>query len=254
MARGVYRLAAPSDRRNLLRSVLASWPGAVASHESAAVLHEFPYVRSNKVVASHHSRTTHRFPGVEIRRTHDLDAWHVTSVDGMRTTTIARTVVDLARDRGPRLIGRIMDGLIAEGRVELFEIEAVVESVARRGKPGMRTMRSALAKRTGETGNGSVLEQRGRRLLAEVGLPAPVAEYPIPWSVGRRFDDAYPEAKLAIEWDSRKYHGQLAAFEADRARDRDAAINGWTVLRFTWDDVTRHPRRVVESVSLLLER
>lgn len=252
VTRGTYRLAEPSDRRDLARSVLATWPGAVLSHESAAAIHGFPYVKETLLTVSHHSRTTHAFPGVVVRRTHDLDSWHVTEVDGVRVTTIARTVVDLAADRPASLIGRLVDDLVSATRLELVEIEAVVNSVARRGKPGMRTMHKVLDVRVGPDRDASVLERRGREVIRRAGLPLPVPEYPIPWTTGRRFDDAYPELRLAIEWDSKRFHGQRAAFEADRARNRDAAIHGWHILRFTWEDVVSHPDRIIDSLRRFL--
>ncbi|HSJ27711.1 MAG TPA: type IV toxin-antitoxin system AbiEi family antitoxin domain-containing protein [Acidimicrobiia bacterium] len=252
VARGVYRLAEAFDRRDLRRSVLAAWPGAVLSHESAAAVHGFSHVTEDRVVVSHHSRTTHRFTGVVVRRTHDLDAWHVVEVDGLRVTTIARTLVDLAAGRPVALIGRIVDDLVAAERVALFEIGAVLDAVARRGKPGVGTMRKVIEVRSGPAHSGTVLERQGRRVISEAGLPAPLPEHPVPWTTGRRFDDAYPDLRLAIEWDSRRFHGQLASFEADRARDRDAAIHGWRILRFTWDDVTRHPHRIVDALRSLL--
>ena len=252
VTRGTYRLAEPSDRRDLARSVLATWPGAVLSHESAATIHAFRYVKETLLTVSHHSRTTHAFPGVVVRRTHDLDSWHVTEVDGVRVTTIARTVVDLAADRPASLIGRLVDDLVSADRMELVELEAVVNSVARRGKPGMRTMHKVLDVRIGPDRDASVLERRGRDVIRRAGLPLPIPEYPIPWTTGRRFDDAYPELRLAIEWDSKRFHGQRAAFEADRARNRDAAIHGWHILRFTWEDVVSHPDRIVDSLRRFL--
>lgn len=250
--RGVYRLLPPRDRRDLMRNVLAAWPGAIVSHESAAVLHGFPFVNSDRLIVSHHSRTTHDFPGVDVRRTHDLDAWHVTVLAGVRLTTVARTLVDLAPGRTPRHLGAIVDRLVADGAVDLFEIEAVLGSTGRRGKPGTVTMREVLEARIGEDLSGSVLERRGRQIICDAGLPMPVSEYPIPWTTGRRFDDAYPELRIAIEWDSRRFHGQMASFESDRQRDRDAAIHGWVILRFTWDDVHNHPDRVVGALRSLL--
>lgn len=250
--RGVYELVPPRDRRDLLRTVLATWPGAVVSHESAAVLHVIPFVEESKLVVSHHTRTTHDFVGFEVHRTHDLDAWHVTTIDGVRVTTVARTVVDLAAGRSEKHLGAIVDRLVSDCVVELFEIEAVLGSTARRGKPGTVTMRSVLEARSGPDHSGSVLEKRGRALIAEAGLPTPRSECPIPWTVNRRFDDAYPERKIAIEWDSRRFHGQLSTFESDRERDRDGAVRGWVILRFTWDDVHNHPDRVVETVRALL--
>ena len=250
--RGLYRLIPPRDRRDLMRTVLATWPGSVVSHESAAVLHEFPFVDTDRMVLSHHTRTTHDFPGVEVRRTHDLDGWHVTTLDGMRVTTVARTIIDLAQERSVRHMSAIVDQLVSREAVDLLEIGAVLGSTGRRGKPGTVTMREVLEARLGEDQSGSVLERRGRRLIAGAGLPMPVGEYPVPWTTGRRFDDAYPERRVAIEWDSRRFHGQMASFEADRVRDRDAAVHGWVVVRFTWDDVHNHPSRIVETVGALL--
>jgi predicted transcriptional regulator of viral defense system len=250
--RGVYEVVPPRDRRDLLRTVLATWPGAVVSHESAAVLHAFPFVEEAKLVVSHHTRTTHEFTGVEVRRTHDLDAWHVTNVDGVRATTVARTVVDLAASRSERHVGAIVDRLVSDGAVELFEIEAVLGSTARRGKPGTVTMRAVLEDRCGEDQSASALERRGRALIEGAGLPLPVSEFPIPWTANRRFDDAYPDRRIAIEWDSRRFHGQMSSFESDRERDRDGAVHGWVILRFTWNDVHNHPQRVVETIRSLL--
>ncbi|MDX1448771.1 MAG: hypothetical protein R3246_06860 [Acidimicrobiia bacterium] len=251
--RGVYEIAPPRDRRDLMRTVLLTWPQSVVSHESAAQLHELPFVpASEDLVISNHSRTTHDIPGLVIRRTHDLDEWHTTTVDRIRVTTIARTVVDLAIDRTPRHIGAIVDRLVSEQRLELLELAAVLKATGRRGKPGTTTMRKVLDRRIGEDLSASVLERRGRKLIEMAGLPTPISEFPVPWSIGRRFDDAYPVESIAIEWDSRRFHGQVAAFEADRIRDRDAAIHGWVVVRFTWEDVNRYPNRVVDTLRSLL--
>ena len=252
--RSVYQLAKPRDRRDLMRTVLATWPGAVISHESAAEVHGLPFVErsDHRIVVSHHSRTTHDYVGFVVRRTHDLDGWHVTEIDGVRLTTIARTVVDLAADRSVRHVGAIVDRLVSDEMLEIVELAAVLAATGRRGKPGTKTMREVLDARIGPDHPGSVLERRGRQLIAEAGLPAPRSEYPIPWTTSRRFDDAYPNQKIAIEWDSRRFHGQLSSFEADRVRDRDAAVHGWVVLRYTWDDVTRSPERVVSALRELL--
>lgn len=250
--RGVYQLAEPRDRRDLMRAVIAAWERSVLSHETAAEIHDIPFVDRGRVVVSHHSRTTHQYPDLEVHRTHDLDAWHVSEVDRLRVTTVARTIVDLSATRSVRHVGAIVDRLVGDGRVELSEIEAVLGSVARRGKPGTKVMREVLEARIGADSSVSELESRARNLILRAGLPLPVSEFTIPWTTARRFDDAYPDHRIAIEWDSRRYHGQLAAFESDRSRDRDAAVHGWRVLRFTWDDVHNHPSRVVDSLRSLL--
>lgn len=151
-----------------------------------------------------------------------------------------------------RRLGAILDDLVSRSRVTLAEVDQVLDSVARRGKPGVRRMRRVLDVRWGQNHSQSILEQRARALLRRAGLPDPVSEFPIPWSVGRRFDDAYPDARLAIEWDGRRYHGQFQAFEADRLRDREALLHDWRIVRFTWNDVNNHPQMVVDTIRSLL--
>lgn len=114
-------------------------------------------------------------------------------------------------------------------------------------------MKTFLEQRLGQDAGATPLERRGRRVLVAGGLPLPVAQLPIPWSPSRRFDDAYPAARLAIEWDSRAWHLQRAAMESDRKRDRLAATKGWFVLRFTSQDLKDQPEEVVATVSKLLD-
>lgn len=252
LGRGAYRVLEARDLKDRLSGAVAAIEASAVSHESAAELHRFRLLPTGVAVVSAHSRTTHQFDGVLVRRTHDLDSAHLTRVDGLPCTTVPRTVVDLAPGVSDRRLGAILDDLIVRGRLELADVDVVLSSVARRGKPGVRRMRRVLASRWGENHSASILERRARSLLARSGLPKPVSEFPIPWSIGRRFDDAYPDHRLAIEWDGRKYHGQFSAFEADRQRDREALENGWKVLRFTWNDVNNRPQMVVDSVRSLL--
>jgi hypothetical protein len=167
-------------------------------------------------------------------------------------TTVARTCVDLAAILTPGHLGVVIDDLVAAGRVRVDDLVAVVEAVCRRGRAGSASIRAYLSERVGETQPGSVLEMAGRRLLAQAGLPPPLSEFPVPWEESRRFDDAYPDHKLAIEWDSRRFHLQMDAFAADRRRDRGALVHGWRVLRFTWSDVTGNPASVVADVRRVL--
>jgi very-short-patch-repair endonuclease len=42
---------------------------------------------------------------------------------------------------------------------------------------------------------------------------------------------------------------------SDRQRDREAALHGWIVVRFTWQDVIERPDEVSSTVrSLIAER
>jgi len=249
---GVYVVIPSDDYVDLLRGAVLRLPKAVVSHQSAAHMLRFPRLPAlmpTVVVASH---TTHQFPGVTVRRCSDLAESDVVVVDGLVVTNVVRTFFDLGGLLRFRHWDAIGESLVIAGKMELASFENLTVRLARRGKPGSRHAHDFLQERTGHIPKATILERQGRDLLAQAGLPAPLPEYPIPWQLGRRFDDAYPEARVAIEWDSRAWHEQRAAMAADRRRDREAAAHGWVVLRFTWEETTDRPHEVVETVSLLL--
>jgi very-short-patch-repair endonuclease len=81
-----------------------------------------------------------------------------------------------------------------------------------------------------------------------------VVQFDVRDAAGRfvaRVDLAYPQHRLAIEYDGDHHRGR-ASFRRDAARLNALRMCGWTVLRFTADDVLRHPSRVVAQVRALL--
>jgi very-short-patch-repair endonuclease len=68
--------------------------------------------------------------------------------------------------------------------------------------------------------------------------------------VGRvRLDFAYPHLRLGIEADSRTWHGGRADVQRNRDKGNVLVAHGWRVLHFTWADVRRRPRDVVDAVG-----
>ena len=255
VSRSAYRIIDMAESRDLIRAAIAVLPNTVVSHEAAAEVHSIPRVRRGIAVVSVHSRTTHSFPGVTVHRNHDLAISHVETVGGLPCTTVPRTIIDLAGILHPKHIQRIVDDLITRQRLTVERLGAVLEDVARRGKPGPSAIRSLLYERgLGPDRNASVLEIRGLSVLRNGGLPEPELEYAIPWNPTHRFDACYPLWRIAIEWDSRRWHGGHDDFEQDRERDRSALLHGWSVYRFTWKDVTERPEHVVETISAAIDR
>ena len=64
----------------------------------------------------------------------------------------------------------------------------------------------------------------------------------------RRIDVAFVTRLLAIEIDGWAWHHQPDRFQRDRTKQNDLAEAGWTVLRFTWFDLTDRPDEVVRRV------
>jgi hypothetical protein len=247
-----YRVIDMDGMTNLVRAAVAVLPDAVVSHESAAEIHDFPKMPKGIASVSVHSRTTHDFPGVVVHRCHDLLKEHIEEVVGLPITSIPRTIVDLSTRLTSNHLTAVFGSLITEGRVVTDEIQLVVDHVARRGKPGIQMIRTILEERESGPRDGTPLERLGAQVLRTYGIPEPAFEFPLPWDPEKRFDAAFPHAKLAIEWDSRLWHDREDSFERDRERDRQALLHGWRVVRFTWSDVMQRPDEVADTVRRLL--
>jgi very-short-patch-repair endonuclease len=94
------------------------------------------------------------------------------------------------------------------------------------------------------------METRLRLVLVLGGPPAPVVQFEVP-GARARLDLAYARARLGIEYDG-DHHRDQRQFRSDTARDNRLRLLGWTVVRFTADDVLRHPERVVAQVRVAL--
>ena len=58
---------------------------------------------------------------------------------------------------------------------------------------------------------------------------------------------------MVIEIDGWAWHSDAARFRADRRRQNALVAAGWTVLRFTWQDVIGRPRQMVEEIVALVD-
>ena len=79
-------------------------------------------------------------------------------------------------------------------------------------------------------------------------LPVPVPQYSITTIDGRelyRLDFAWPEFRIAVEYDGYAAHAERQ--EGDRRRDEDLAGRGWIVVHATIDDLIA-PSRLVNAV------
>lgn len=247
---GVYRALDLRRHDDLLRAALVSLPDPVVSHESAAHLLRFPVLPPLRPTVTVHSKTTHAFPGVTVRRNTDLKPSHVLRVEGLPVTNVFRTLFDLAAVLDERLLDEIVESLVIAGRVQIPELAAFAQSLRRRGKTGTTAIVTVIERRLGQ--DATRLERLGLEALRRGGVPEPVLQYPAPWNDGERIDAAWPPALAGVEWDSRAWHSSLERMANDRRRDRQASLAGWVILRYTWEDLTVDPDRVADEVTTLL--
>lgn len=246
--RGVYAVGHRRLRREgfWLAAVLAAGPGAVLSHREAAALHGLrPADRPTVDVTATARR---RVPGVAVHRVERLAREHVTAVDGIPVTTVARTLVDLAAVVQPAALRKALEEAERSHRLDVRAIEDVLERTRGRNGRGHRRITQALDElaRTGTTLTRSMLEDRFLALLDAHGLPRPSANA---WTEAMEVDVAWPAARLAVELDGWEAHKTRDAFQRDRTRSNDLQAAGWTVLRFTHADVVHRAAETAARVG-----
>jgi len=246
--RGFYAPHRDLDRRARHRQLIAATvpllgAGSVLSHASAAIMLGLP-VRQDLLdrvwvtrPGGGHGR---RGPVVQLRRC-SLDADDVTTVDGVAVTTLARTVVDLARQL-PYEWGVIgCDAALAAGCSQ----DSLIEAAHRvRGWPGGR--RALSAARFADGASGSPAESLSRVQMERAGIPTPVTQFPVflNGKLVATADFGWDDAGLVGECDGKVKYGELlrpgekpedAVMREKRREDRIREAGYW-IVRWGWQE------------------
>lgn len=172
-------------------------------------------------------------------------------VDGMTVTTPARTAFDIGRRvKGSVGVQRV-DALMNATGVDVADVERVVD-----GHPGVRglaALRRTLALADG--GAESPQETLTRLILVRAGLPCPQTQVEVVDEHGQllaRLDLAWPELRVAVEYDGAQHWTDPR--QRRRDIDRLAALDdhGWIVIRVS-SDMLRTPAAVVARVRAAME-
>jgi very-short-patch-repair endonuclease len=234
-------------------AVLASGPGAVLSHWSAAALWMIrPNSRSTiDVTASQKSRS---WKG--IRRHHSqLPADERTMEAGIPVTSVPRTILDLAATESVEAV----EGLVREMEFRELRDRLSLHDLVDRypGRRGVRKVRLALARLHEEPAGRkrSPLEERFAPFLRRHGLPQPHFNDWI-FVADKRFqvDCHWPGTNQIVELDGWHGHGTRTAFREDRARDRILRVAGYSVTRLTWNQLDGEPEAIAGDLRALLTK
>lgn len=250
----VFRIAgAPDTHLAALRAAaLAVEPDGVVSHRSAAWLWGLRPEEGDVVEVSVPRSRGPRLEGVLVHRSRDLVPGHTTVRHGVPVTNPLRTLVDLGAVSSRWVVEDALDRGLADRRFRVSAVEWMLHEVARPGRRGCGVLRTVLDERAlGAAPPDGLLEPRMARLLRSYGLPPATFQHPVP-EAGARLDFAYPELRLALEVDGYEVHGSPRAMTADHERHNRLVAAGWTVLRFTWEQVVRRPAEVAKAIRSAL--
>lgn len=256
VAHGVYRVRPPEDEYagQVWQAVLHT--RGIASHRCAAYLlcldafdHPAPTV---EVITTRDIRDV---PNTIIHKTRELPgAWF--GLAGIPTTSPVDTLTSLGEVASRDDVEAAVDACVRREWTTWAELRAAVEVCTRRGARGPSVLREILDLRgPNPVATDSLLETRGLQLIRLVELPTPVLQFPILYK-GRRIataDMAYPEHDILIEFVGRKAHSTRSQLNSDcRRANAIHLLKRYTILSFTWDDVTRNAWNVAGQIAKAL--
>jgi very-short-patch-repair endonuclease len=252
----VYRVggAPATGRQGMMAATLWAGAGALLSHLAAGVLHGLDGVTADglEVTASKRLRSgavlAHFAPPFTVI---DRDV-----VDGIPVTSPTRTLIDLAGVLDADSLEFALEDALRRGLTSRARVGHRLREMEGHGRSGCASLRALLDVARGQTHSGSAPEVRLRRALSRAGLPPPARQHEIRHR-GRliaRVDLAYPDLRIAVEFDSERWHGGRRRREADMERRNRLTALGWHVVHVGWSELSAGLPTVTATLRALIEK
>jgi hypothetical protein len=246
---GIYAAAEPDLSGRLSALDLFMGRHAVACMGTAAVLYGFDTENTTAIHVLD--------PGLRMRPTtglmvHQRTGGRLQRVGSRLATAPGWTAVEVARELPrPRALATL-DAALHSMWCTRSDLETAVRE--QRGRRGIVAVRELLS--CADSRAESPMESEARLIMIDYGLPLPELQYPIRGRDGDvwRVDFAWPEARVAAEYESIDHHVGRAEMLRDKKRFAGVQECGWTVIPIVVDDVRRFPARLAERIDSHLSR
>ena len=251
--RGVYAVGCGplTLQARFMAAVLAGGDEAILSHFSAAAHEGLLRWEERHPEVTVVGGTNGRRPGVRVHRARALNPRDVMRHEGIRVTTPARTLLDLAAVLTPRALARAVRQAHGDRLVTSRDLaDVLTRANGHHGAPALSSLVAA-----GPAPTRSVFEDVVLELLRDAGLPEPYVNVELVIA-GRRIvaDFRWPAQQLVVEADGAVWHDNRAAREADAERQALLEAHGERVVRITCNQAVRQPRQTIERIRVALER
>lgn len=247
--RGLYRQRGTRTPIQDIAATLHRHAGAVASHTSALHLHGLDVAPPRRPHFTLPPGSTGSTTLGELHRS-PLEPVDVTARRRLPVTTVARSIVDSAEQLSVERLAAVVAEAVTSRAVT---IRAIAEAAARveraPGRLGSGRLRSVLASWTDDILPDSVAEAAAIRRIVDFGLPAPVTQHEVIDVDGTfvaRLDMAWPEHRVAREYDSDRHHAPERT-EADERRRQRLEELGWSIASV-------HRKHLMPSSTQWLEK
>jgi very-short-patch-repair endonuclease len=243
---GVYLLGAapPTPMARARAAVFACGADAFASHRSAACLYRLLADYNGDVDVTVVARNQAPRQGIRRHRVAYLPPQDVRTMRGIRITSVARTICDLAATESARDTEQAFQEALYREIVTPQALAKVLDrEPRRRGAPIIRSLiRDPRLTR-------SERERRLLKLIKEAELPRPLTNVPLH---GYKADIYWPKHGLIVEFDGWLAHGHRLAFEKNRKRDQILIANGIRVMRVTDRQLTDELIAIAARIAMAL--
>lgn len=103
----------------------------------------------------------------------------------------------------------------------------------------------------------SAAETIGRLVLRRYNLPEPELQIMVMTRTGKRYLDlGWRKIKLALEVDGRAKYTDYGptdqALIKERDREKELMAEGWYIVRTDWDELVRHPERLIKRLQEII--
>jgi hypothetical protein len=237
--------------QGLMTGLLSLGRSAGVSHRAAARLHVFDRFTDDDVEFLIARGARHSRLNAIVHSSDQLHKLDFVTVDGFRTTSATRTILDLANlGIEPNRLRAAIDSAV---RLQLSAPEAIhqrLEGLRGRGRAGVRVLDELLL----DAGGHTMLEREFLRLMREAGLPRPKPQ--VVFRDGKRtmarVDFLYADWSIVVEVSGRLGHSTPTERARDAQRRNELQDLGLRVYEFTWEHVTRRSNWVQEQMRLRL--
>lgn len=252
--------AAPTDRGWVLAACLDR--DAVASHRTAGWLHQLLPPPGLIDVTVPKGRATARAqadpPGLRVHASTNLPEGDRTEVDGIPTTSLARTLMSLGAlvpaEMAPDELLDVVAAAVESQAATMAWLRWTLDERRCRGRDGVAAFERALEERERMGPTESWLERRILQVLAAAGLPMPEVQRVIPRRDGAaaRVDLFYPVERVVVEALGYAFHRTPDQLMADTMRANDLTAQGCAVVQITARQLRRDPGSVPATVAAVL--
>jgi hypothetical protein len=235
-------------RTRAAAALLAVGPRAVLCGPTAAALHGCTAMTSADVhvLVPYQCKPRSR-PGLAVHHS-CFYAEQVVVLDGLRLLALPHVVADLLCHAAPGDALAVADEVLRQAEPRSDEFRAAVAERLRVRPDPRGTVRGAALLDLASPRAESAPESWVRMVLIERGFPLPEVNFSLRSLGGRevyRLDLAWPELRIALEYDGHAAH--VDHEEQDAAREDDLRRRGWIVVRARADDLA-DPTRILREL------